>query len=89
MEGKKLLIDTNVLVYANNLTAPLCQNARTKLTTLAPDFDSFWISRQTIREYMVVTTNLMKIAGTVNHQILLTDVENFFSLIMWLMKLSK
>lgn len=79
MADKKLLIDTNVLVYSNMVTSPFCQAARNKLTALAPDYHSFWISRQSIREYMVVVTNLMKIAGQIDYSILLTDVGNFLS----------
>ncbi|MBK9017834.1 MAG: type II toxin-antitoxin system VapC family toxin [Saprospiraceae bacterium] len=79
MADKKLLIDTNILVYANTPSSPLCQTARNKLLALAPAYHSFWISRQSIREYMVVMTNLMKIAGKIDHKALLADVNNFLS----------
>jgi predicted nucleic acid-binding protein len=77
--GEKLLIDTNVLVYANNTTSSHCQAARQKLLELAPLYDSFWVARQSIREYMVVMTNLMKIAGEFDHEALAADVKNFLA----------
>jgi len=79
MADKKLFIDTNILVYANMPSSPNCQVARNKLAALAPAYHSFWISRQSIREYMVVMTNLMKIAGKIDHEALLADISNFLS----------
>lgn len=78
MADKKLLIDTNILVYANTPSSPFCLTARNKLIELAPSYQSFWIARQSIREYLVVMTNLMKMAGQIDHQSLLTDVHHFF-----------
>jgi predicted nucleic acid-binding protein len=77
MADKKILIDTNILVYANTPSSPLCISARNKLNELAPSYHSFWISRQSIREYLVVMTNLMKIAGHIDHQSLMNDIGNF------------
>jgi predicted nucleic acid-binding protein len=78
MADKKLLVDTNILVYANTPNSPLCQSARKKLVEFAPLFQSFWIARQSIREYLVVMTNLMKLSGQIDHQSLLNDVSHFF-----------
>ncbi len=43
-------VDTNVLVYANNVRAPLHHQAQSTLTRLIGTGAELWISRQVLRE---------------------------------------
>lgn len=51
-----LFVDTNVLVYANVLEAPLHARALGAIHAARQAGRSLWISRQVIREYLVVMT---------------------------------
>ena len=51
-----LFVDTNVLVYANVAEAPLHQTALDAISTARDRGCRLWISRQVIREYLVVMT---------------------------------
>jgi predicted nucleic acid-binding protein len=52
----RVFIDTNVLVYANQQGSPFHQVARQRLSQLETARDEMWISRQVLREYLVVVT---------------------------------
>ena len=51
-----MFIDTNVLVYSRILEAPYHERARTSLERAFRDPEPLRISRQVIREYLVVVT---------------------------------
>ncbi|MBI2298778.1 MAG: type II toxin-antitoxin system VapC family toxin [Armatimonadetes bacterium] len=53
-----VLIDSNVLVYANSASAPMHAAAAAALTELDRSGEVLWISRRTIRECLVATTRL-------------------------------
>ena len=53
---KHIFLDTNVLVNSNVGSAPLYQEARQALQLLNSARITIWISRQVLREYMVVVT---------------------------------
>lgn len=71
-----LFIDTNTLVYANVLEAPLHKNALTAITTAFEDGRQLWISHQVIREYLATLTR-PQIFGTVPKQAVLIQVSQF------------
>jgi predicted nucleic acid-binding protein len=48
----RIFLDTNVLVYATQATAPENQLTRQKLQELEAFEPEFWISRQVLREYI-------------------------------------
>lgn len=77
MAGKKLFIDTNILVYANTISSPFCTVARNKLQTAFQTYDSVWISNQVIREYLSTMTRIMLSVGKVDYQSLAKDIDNF------------
>ena len=56
MGDNALFIDTNVLVFANVLETPLHQQALQAITTAQQQGRTLWISRQVIREYLMVMT---------------------------------
>lgn len=51
-----LFVDTNVLVYADLTSAPMHGTARQRLVEAHASGQALWISRQVIREYLVVLT---------------------------------
>lgn len=65
--GKKIFIDTNVLVYANVASSPFQQDAQQALIALPAAYDSLWINRQVIREYLKVMSSEMLKAGKVDY----------------------
>lgn len=56
MDAKPLFIDTNILVYASVKESPFQQQALAALETAYNANRSLWISRQIIREFLVVMT---------------------------------
>lgn len=56
MVADSLFVDTNVLVYANVLEAPLHACALDAIHAARQAGRVLWISRQVIREYLVVMT---------------------------------
>ena len=56
MAADPLFVDTNVLVYANVLEAPFHERALGAIHAARQAGRSLWISRQVIREYLVVMT---------------------------------
>lgn len=71
-----LFIDTNTLVYANVLEAPLHKSALTAITTAFEDGRELWISHQVIREYLATLTR-PQIFGAVPKQTVLIQVSQF------------
>jgi len=56
MAADALFVDTNVLVYANVLEAPFHERALSAIHAARQAGRVLWISRQVIREYLVVMT---------------------------------
>ena len=55
-DAETWFVDTNVLVYANVVQAPLHTVALTRLQEVARTGAPLWISRQVLREYLAVVT---------------------------------
>jgi predicted nucleic acid-binding protein len=51
-----IFLDTNILVYANVVSAPLHTTALNQLQQLWDDGHPLWVSRQVLREYLAVLT---------------------------------
>jgi predicted nucleic acid-binding protein len=78
MEGKKVFIDSNILVYANNVMSPFCQAARTQLQAAFSTFESVWVSRQVFREFtVVVSREILAANGKVDFQLLESTILRF------------
>jgi predicted nucleic acid-binding protein len=75
--GKKIFIDTNVLVYANWDTSPFHVESMAALSGLAGHYDSIWINRQVIREYLKVMSLVMLKNGHVDYAQLQSDISRF------------
>ncbi len=77
MADKKVFIDSNVLVYANNSLSPFCHAARTKLEALAATPESLWVTRQVFREFAVIVTREMLSIGRVDFELLESTINRF------------
>lgn len=75
--GKKIFIDTNILVYANVATSPFQGDAQRVLMALPASYDSLWINRQVIREYLKVMSSEMLKVGKVDYAALKHEVAEF------------
>lgn len=51
-----VFLDTNILIYANVVTAPFHEKALTAIQSLSQSGRELWISRQILREYIAVIT---------------------------------
>src|SRR3712207_2108000 len=58
-----MFVDTNVLVYATQATAPQQAAARAKLDGLHADGVALCVSRQVLREYLAVVTRPQLLAA--------------------------
>ena len=56
MEDKPLFIDTNILIYANVLTAPFHEQALSAIKSAHQAEQPLWISRQVLREFVAART---------------------------------
>jgi len=55
-DDKTLFIDTNILIYASIFESPFHQATRQALKKVYQEKHELWISRQVLREYLVVVT---------------------------------
>ena len=55
-DGESLFVDTNILIYANVAAAPLHERALNALKAAHRAKRALWISRQVLREFIVVRT---------------------------------
>ena len=55
-DAKAIFLDTNILVYANIETAPMHSAALTAIEKIYQTKRPIWISRQVLREYLVIMT---------------------------------
>jgi predicted nucleic acid-binding protein len=72
----RVLVDTNVLLYAHLNRSPMHAPARTRMEELEAAGAELWISRQTIREFLQATTTPGVLTGAVPMPALLDDVRH-------------
>lgn len=72
-------LDTNVLVYAASLRAPLHQRAVEELRKRHESKQDLWISRQVLREYLVTLSRAQTYSNPRSLQDLAGDVRYFLS----------
>ncbi|TAN58082.1 MAG: PIN domain-containing protein [Rhodospirillales bacterium] len=71
MAGEPVFIDTNALIYANQDTSPLHAPALARIDSWLNDGTPLWISRQVLREYLVV----MSRPGLFQHSLSIEDLS--------------
>jgi len=57
--GDSVFVDTNVLIYADAAESPFHESAQNRLKELVRNGQKLWISRQVIREYLVIISRKM------------------------------
>ena len=55
-EDNTLFIDTNILIYATIAESPFHQAAREAIKIATQEKQTLWVSRQILREYLVIVT---------------------------------
>lgn len=76
-DASRVFIDTNVLVYAAVLRAPLHEQARRALQDLASSPSDLRISRQILREYAAVLTRSQEFTTPLSGTEVVSDVRRF------------
>lgn len=78
MAANRIFIDSNVLVYANNTLSSFCSIAQNRLDEIDLQYESLWLSRQVLREFVVIITREMLVnAGKVDYKLLESTVIRF------------
>jgi predicted nucleic acid-binding protein len=72
-----VFVDTNILVYANTVTAPFHAEAQAALRAHAASGAELWISRQILREYLVTLSRPQTFSQPVPAATLIADVNRF------------
>lgn len=73
----QVFIDSNVLIYANVVTAPFHTQAQVALQNLWQSGANLWISRQVIREYAVTLTRPQTFSQPVDAATVITQIQFF------------
>jgi predicted nucleic acid-binding protein len=73
----QIFIDTNILIYANVVTAPFHTQAQVALQNVWQSGADLWISRQVIREYAVTLTRPQVFSQPVNIATVITQIQYF------------
>jgi predicted nucleic acid-binding protein len=72
--GKRVFIDTNVLVYAAVSQSPVHAAARRKILSLRDRGDELWLSRQVLREYLATLSRQQTFAVPQPPSVLVEDI---------------
>jgi predicted nucleic acid-binding protein len=75
--GSQILVDTNVLVYASQQTAPLHGIAFGRLQSLHDQGNELWLSQQILREYLATMSRSQIFANPLPAAILAADIARF------------
>jgi predicted nucleic acid-binding protein len=76
-DGKKVMIDTNILLYANMVNFPLHLNAQQHLQKLNLELEELWVSVQIVREYMASKSRITYLDGCYDPAEIVLDVKEF------------
>ena len=79
MAGDPVFVDTNILVYANTVTAPWHLDAQAALQSYRASAAELWISRQILREYLATLSRTQSFSAPVPAVVLCADVVRFQS----------
>ncbi|RUS99304.1 hypothetical protein DSM106972_077460 [Dulcicalothrix desertica PCC 7102] len=77
VDKNSIFIDTNILVFASVVTAPLHAIARQTLVELSAAGNNLWISRQVLREYLATLSRPQNFTITLSPGTLKKDIEDF------------
>lgn len=77
MGVKRVFVDTNILIRATIMSAPLHKEAKQALDNLSSTDVELWISPQIIREYMVNTTREQSYSKPIPMPLVLEQIQRF------------
>lgn len=78
MQGtRRIFVDTNVLVYASIISAPLHQSALNTVLHYHSTGAELWISRQVLREYIATVTRPQTYSSPVPPTLAAADIQRF------------
>src|ERR1019366_998757 len=75
--AERIFVDTNVLVYATQTTAPWHAEANQTLTALHNAGAELWISRQILREYLATLSRPQTFSAPLPMAVLVADAKRF------------
>lgn len=75
--GKAIFIDTNVLIYANVVSAPYHQLAIETLQNLYTSELELWLSRQILREFIAVLTRPQTFSKVQPPDVIVERIKSF------------
>jgi predicted nucleic acid-binding protein len=78
-DGKRVFLDTNVLVFSNATQAPLHQTARQAIQQLVVAGNALWVSRQVLREYLATLSRSQQFSKPQPPEVLAADIHYFQS----------
>lgn len=72
-----IFVDTNVLVYATQASAPWHADATSALANLRSQGSPLWISRQILREYLATLSRPQTFSAPLPMSVLVADIRHF------------
>jgi predicted nucleic acid-binding protein len=75
--AEAIFLDTNVLVYASTIRAPLHQVAQQAIQQFYDSGRNIWISRQILREYLVTLSRPQAFTNPLPIETLTTEINRF------------
>jgi predicted nucleic acid-binding protein len=79
---QRVFVDTNVLVYATQESAPFNRPARQKLKELEDSGSEFWISRQVLREYIATMSRPQTYSNPLSIETIVERIRLFEQIFM-------
>jgi len=78
-DAEPIFLDTNILVYASTIRAPLHQTAQQTIQQLYDSGRKIWISRQILREYLAALSRPQTFTNPLPIETLIADIHQFQS----------
>lgn len=78
-DAEPIFLDTNVLVYASTIRAPLHRAAQQAIQQLDDSGKEIWISRQILREYLATLSRPQTFTNPLSTETLIADIHQFQS----------
>lgn len=77
MEDKTIFLDTNILVFSSFTASQFHKRALGRIDSLQKEGYLFWISRQVIREYLVVKSRLLDNENKYDSKDITDEIRDF------------
>jgi predicted nucleic acid-binding protein len=77
MEDKTIFLDTNIIIFSSFTASQFHQRALDKINFLQSEGYVFCISRQVIREYLVVKSKLLHAENKYDSKAIAVEIRDF------------